>query len=84
MMKVAGSIPTSITCHFRGSSAMGPQTSTSQDDEGRKCVLLKYFHQLPNRMRIPSSPQGVFEQWMYQILWSDPRLVQGDGMMDCY
>ncbi|KAF4731043.1 protein phosphatase, EF-hand calcium binding domain, partial [Perkinsus olseni] len=63
---------------FSGSSAMGSQTgggSSSQDDDGRRCVLLKYFHQLPNRMRIPSSPQGVFEQWMYQILWSDPREV---------
>ncbi|KAF4670891.1 protein phosphatase, EF-hand calcium binding domain [Perkinsus olseni] len=63
---------------FSGSSAMGSQaggSSSSQDDDGRRCVLLKYFHQLPNRMRIPSSPQGVFEQWMYQILWSDPREV---------
>lgn len=35
-------------------------------------VMLKHFHDLPHRMKIPPAPKTVLEQWMYQILWSDP------------
>ena len=35
-------------------------------------VLLKHFRDLPHRMKIPPAPKTVLEQWMYQILWSDP------------
>jgi hypothetical protein len=35
-------------------------------------VLLKHFKDLPHKMKIPPAPKTVLEQWMYQILWSDP------------
>ena len=40
-------------------------------------VLLKHFKDLPHRMKIPPAPKTVLEQWMYQILWSDPAEVDG-------
>ena len=40
-------------------------------------VLLKHFKDLPHRMKIPPAPKTVLEQWMYQILWSDPAEMDG-------
>ena len=40
-------------------------------------VLLKHFKDLPHRMKIPPAPKTVLEQWMYQILWSDPAEIDG-------
>jgi hypothetical protein len=40
-------------------------------------VLLKHFKDLPHKMKIPPAPKTVLEQWMYQILWSDPAEADG-------
>lgn len=40
-------------------------------------VLLKHFKDLPHKMKIPPAPKTVLEQWMYQILWSDPAEFDG-------
>ena len=40
-------------------------------------VLLRNLQDLPHRMKIPPAPKTVLEQWMYQMLWSDPQEVDG-------
>ena len=36
-------------------------------------VRLGDFRFFPNRQKIPPAPKTQLEQWMYQVLWSDPR-----------
>jgi hypothetical protein len=52
-----------------------PQAMSSSSTSA--CVLLKNFRDLPHRMKIPPAPKTILEQWMYQILWSDPQEPDG-------
>ena len=49
----------------------------SQSSSPSASVLLKHFKDLPHKMKIPPAPKTVLEQWMYQLLWSDP--AESDG-----
>jgi hypothetical protein len=49
----------------------------SQSSAPSASVLLRHFKDLPHRMKIPPAPKTVLEQWMYQILWSDPAETDG-------
>ena len=49
----------------------------SQSASPSASVLLKHLRDLPHRMKIPPAPKTVLEQWMYQILWSDPQEPDG-------
>jgi len=40
---------------------------------GGNAVALSDFKYFPNRQKIPAAPKTQMEQWMYQVLWSDPR-----------
>ena len=55
----------------------GIPVPVSQSSLASSAVLLKSFHDLPHKMKIPPAPKTVLEQWMYQILWSDPQEVDG-------
>jgi len=58
---------------LHGGIPVPPSQSTSTNSS----VLLKHFRDLPHRMKIPPAPKTVLEQWMYQILWSDPQEPDG-------
>lgn len=55
----------------------GVPVPPSQSSAASASVLLKHFKDLPHKMKIPPAPKTVLEQWMYQILWSDPAETDG-------